>query len=630
MKYRHKTMSLHVISVWFLAVILLLTQTAHADILSISSSSEESFIPVTSPFERDKPSTSPHESPMSSDLNDFPSLSPLSAAGTANREIAVISVTDYGADSSDQLDDSAAFIQAANEAARIVKELGIPVRIFVPSGSGSFILGSGVGVPDTLGKSIPVTSNVFWSGYGDDGTRAKIIFNGARTAQGQSRVFVFNDAAPVENAMIAGFDIDGAGQVAVGISMEGIVKNIMIDDVQLVNFHNFAVQYADEETDPSKAYFENVTLSRVSIGGSSNPISGKGSGINFFARTTVMENGLFVPRSSRLDLNDVHVDVSNGSSKVSDHGPQAIKVNGVRGGTWQDVHTTGGQIAGINITNGARDLVLTSIYAEKAAAGIYLTTTGNTTVSTLTQDISIDGFEFKNAGVTNHAGIALSARGVDINGSVHNVVMNNIDIEGHFEISESPQVQVKILPSGPQLNWQRGDIVSFSAGSAEVVAMENGFLRLARVTGTLTAGTILSGPGGTMTAEEVDYLNSPKGLRLTNVKIHDGRFYVRNTANSSGNAIKDIQVQTLTFTGSHPAYGQIILGGKRRWVENSRFTGISSYRDQQDVVIDTYGRNNVFEFAAFFALESYCNLLNLREPALCSQWAPSFEGRINS
>ena len=547
---------------------------------------------------------------------------PLSTTGEKDdkgaREIVTLSVTDFGADSSDEEDDSNAFRLAAEEAARWVREKGVHVRIYVPPGEGSYIIGSGVGHPETLGQAIQITSNVYWSGIGvTDGRRAKLKFNGARTSSGQSRVFVLNDPNAVEGVTISGFEIDGGSQVAVGISLEGVVKNITIHDVSLLNFHNFAIQYADSETDSEKAYFENVVLNRVTVGGSVNPISGKGSGINFFARTTMAEGGSYVPRSTGLYMNDVQVDVSNASARVSDHGPQAIKVNGVRGGIWENVSTVGGQIAGVNITNGARDLFLKSIHTEKAASGLYLTTTGNTTVSILTQHITVEDFTFRHAGVTNASGIALSAKGVDINGSVHDVSMKNVDIEGHFEISESPQVQVKVSPAGVASGWIRGDIINFPGGTAEVVAFENEYLRLARVSGVLEEGVLLNGPGGTATAEIVDYLNSPERLRLENIRIHDGRFYVRNTANSTGQIIRDLQIRNITFTGSHPSYGQIILGGKKRWLENSTITGITSYRPQSEVIVDTYGKNNVFEFANPFL--SLCSFFSFRSSYMCAE-----------
>jgi hypothetical protein len=307
----------------------------------------------------------------------------------------------FGAAGDGSSDDSLSFRQAQNVAT--ARGGGV---IIVPYTEDGYKIGDGTNVVNASTKNgIVVTSNTTWRGLNN----VKLI-HGAKTASGN---FLF-DIGDCDNVLIEGFDIDGQAEVMtdqarVGVALHDVATNIRLKDLHLYDHANFAIQYADIETDPDLAYFNNVSLDEIRIDGITGA-TGAGAGIDIFPRSQVGSD----PKSTNFSIRNSIIDVSNGSTNCDDHGPQPFKLNNTDGADIANVKLVGGEVASLIISNGSRNV---SIDADGRLSdlGLIIDTSSNVCDSR-TQSILVKNWKYDSAGASNS-----NLVGIQIKGAVHNV-----------------------------------------------------------------------------------------------------------------------------------------------------------------------------------------------------------------
>jgi len=324
----------------------------------------------------------------------------------------------FGANGDGFSDDSLSFRQAQSVAT--ARGGGV---IIVPYTKDGYKIGDGTNVVNaSTNNGIVVTSNTIWKGL----NHVKLI-HGAKTKKGN---YLF-DIGDCDNVLIEGFEIDGQAeaktdQARVGVSLHGIDTNIRLKNLHLYDFANFAIQYADFETNPALAYFDNFSLDEIKIDGVTG-VTGAGSGIDIFPRS---ENGTD-PASKKFSIRNSIIDVSNGSTDCDEHGPQPFKVSNTDGVDIANVKLKGGEVASLVISNGSRNV---SVDAEGSLSdlGLIIDTTNNVCDSR-TQNVLVKNWKYNSAGASNS-----NLVGIQIKGAVHDVsIANAMLTDSHIFIRDN-------------------------------------------------------------------------------------------------------------------------------------------------------------------------------------------------
>src|SRR5690606_11843148 len=208
-------------------------------------------------------------------------------SGDADPERPIIDVRELGAVGDGYTDDSAAF----REAQRLATRSGGAI-IRVPPTAEGYVIGDG----RTKNTAIAMTSGTRWVG---DGTR---LIHRAKNLLGQNHLFYVRDASDVE---IEGFEIDGEGEIRVGVFLTGVILNAAARDLWLHDLRSFAIVSGGPARKLATAYFDGITLENIRIDGKVGKV-GDGSGINIFPRS---QRGT-APAARRLTIRDTFIDVS--------------------------------------------------------------------------------------------------------------------------------------------------------------------------------------------------------------------------------------------------------------------------------------------------------------------------------
>jgi len=316
----------------------------------------------------------------------------------------------FGAVGDGTTDDSAAFQEAQ---AAVTNSGG--GKIVVPYTADGYVIGDGTNsATASTNCGIVVTDNTTWKGINN----VKLI-HGAKTATGN---YLF-DVGDCDNVLIEGFEIDGQAvamtdQARVGVSFHDVVSNIKIRDLYLYDFANFAIQYADVDTDPASAYFDNIQLDGIRIDGVTG-VTGAGSGIDIFPRS---QNGNY-PASTNFSIRNSVIDVSNGTTDTDQHGPQPLKFNNVDGVDIANVRLVGGNVASLILANGTMNA---TVDAEGSMSDLGLVVdTGSNTCDSRTQKINVKNWKYNSDSATNGNLIGLQFKGALFDIDLQSVLLTN-------------------------------------------------------------------------------------------------------------------------------------------------------------------------------------------------------------
>lgn len=221
---------------------------------------------------------------------------------------------------------------------------------------------------------------------------AKLINNATQAAG--NKLFLVKNVTDVSLDLrdvqaIATGDFTGGRNPQVAVSMEGTVDRVSIHG-RFWDHQNFAIQYADADTNPVSSWMRDVDI-KAAIGGECGP-TGDGSGVNLFPRAQDGD----APNSYNVTV-DVTVDVSRGQADRTQHGPQGFKANNLRN-LHGRVFVIGGAVAGVALANGCQDIDL-DVRCRKATRGAAITNAHNV-ATTPTRDITMR-VSYEPDGVTN-------------------------------------------------------------------------------------------------------------------------------------------------------------------------------------------------------------------------------------
>lgn len=260
-----------------------------------------------------------------------------------------VDVRAFGAKGDGVTDDSGAF-QRAQEA--VTKAGG--GTVLVPASPKGYVIGDGA----KNGTAISVRTDTNWKG------QDALLIHRARTAEGRNHLF---SLVSVHNVSISGFAITGEGQKRIAIHMAGTSSGILLEHLKLRDLQNFAITFSKTDNDAKISSFNGLTIRDVTVGGIVGR-TGDGSGIDIFPRGAGSQG----PLSKNLDMEDISVDVTQGSNWVKDHGPQGVKVNNVDGVTLRNIRVVGGHSAGITICNGSANVHAENLTISKSNRGLQI------------------------------------------------------------------------------------------------------------------------------------------------------------------------------------------------------------------------------------------------------------------
>jgi hypothetical protein len=230
----------------------------------------------------------------------------------------------------------------------------------------------------------------------------------------------------VENVIVRKFRVTAnAGTAHESIVLKGTISSVILEYLELINHHNLALSYGDADTSEATAYMNGVTLRHIRITGSC--AAGISAGVNFFPRSRTVDavnpDLDDLPASSDLVMEDLYIDVSNGSLDSTLHGEDGLKVNNVRGVVGHGITVVGGSADCIAIVNGAEDVGLTSIVTRAANNGIVVQGNHASYVDKPVKRVSISGWKHRNDAVSN------SDNGLRVHRNVYGLTVANFDID---------------------------------------------------------------------------------------------------------------------------------------------------------------------------------------------------------
>lgn len=141
-------------------------------------------------------------------------------------------------------------------------------RVYIPPTPLGFLFTTGVPLPSGV--------SVFGDGYGS------LIHHHATIAGVGNHLFRIEDATGVR---VRNLRVKAGSGVRVGVAMAGVTRKVRLEGLDLEDHLGYAIQYADTDTNPATAYFDNVRLKDIDISGECTP--GDGAGIIFFCRAVM-------------------------------------------------------------------------------------------------------------------------------------------------------------------------------------------------------------------------------------------------------------------------------------------------------------------------------------------------------
>ena len=212
------------------------------------------------------------------------------------------------------------------------------------------------------------------------------ISNAATITDEGNMLFLVQDN---NNITIKNFRVTGdSGSTHSAVKMAGMVEYVYLENLELIDHKNHAIQYGDEDTSAATAYMRNIHLNGIDIVGTAQAAGS--SGINFHPRS---QDGSNEPASFNLFVDDVFIDISNSNNDVTQHGNTGFKTNNIDGVHVTNLTVKGGNVSGISLVQRTKNANLTNIKTYESDIGLAFSGSTSTVNDGETLQVNVVNYE---------------------------------------------------------------------------------------------------------------------------------------------------------------------------------------------------------------------------------------------